>query len=176
VNQTHTFKLGRRWWEVRLDAPLGPFLFASTIPDFIDLVCSCVTEPDVMRPMLEDGNVYITVEQLTDLSNWLIEVICERDIEHAVYVWEWGRSNLLLVEGRLLNGTRTFDSLTAREFYALTYTLMMDEAGSRANLEKQLDEWVANAKMLAQAKQGTERMNPKWDEADRMAMELLAGV
>jgi hypothetical protein len=158
---------------VRPDPPLDPFLTLQGTPELIDLVCACVTEPDMFRTTLENGKVYITVEQVTDLMNWLVEVICERDIDHAAQIWDWGRSNLLIVEGRLLSGNRTLDSLTAREFYALTYTLMMDEAGSRANLEKQLDEWVANAKMTTLARQSSGSNDPKWDEADQVAMSLL---
>lgn len=92
--------------------------------------------------------------------------------EIASLVWEWGWQNLITVSGRMLLSGRRWTELSAEEFYAVTYTLMLEEAGSRTNLEETLQNWVANRDMLSTTASG----NVTWDTADAHALALLEGM
>lgn len=50
---------------------------------------------------------------------------------------------------------------------------MADEVGSRAELEKQLEEWAIQHEELESAQNGSGAGNDAWADADRLAMQLL---
>lgn len=51
---------------------------------------------------------------------------------------------------------------------------MMEEAGGRSSLERQLEEFWTQDQMKLAARIASPKPNdPKWEAADRLAMELL---
>lgn len=60
--------------------------------------------------------------------------------------------------------------LSAEEFYAVTYTLMLEEAGSRSNLEETLRGWADNRNILS----ASSTNDVAWNNADARALANLA--
>lgn len=90
--------------------------------------------------------------------------------EIASLVWQWGWQNLTIVSGRMLLSGRRWTELSAEEFYAVVYTLMMEEAGSRAHLEETLKSWAEEREILSTGAEG----DVAWKEADALALTLLS--
>lgn len=90
--------------------------------------------------------------------------------EIASLVWQWGWQNLATVSGRMLLAGRRWTELSADEFYAVVYTLMLEEAGSRSHLEETLKTWADERKILSTGAPA----DVAWADADARALANLA--
>lgn len=167
----HAFTVQGQRFTLLSEIPLAAFLLPPTVNAVYELVCSSVTDRPGVEQALDDPDV--TLSLLNSIADWITECVSERPLDTACFIWSWGRVNLLYLEGRMLLAGRNLDTLSARRFFAVAYTLMTEEAGGRGVLESRLEELVDEAKVFVEARMAGDKQDPKWDQADKLAMELL---
>lgn len=168
----HTFTVQGQRFTLLPEIPISPFLDAPSTKAVYELVCSSVTDRPLLEEALDDPDV--TIDLLDSIADWITELVSERSLDTAIFIWAWARANLQYIEGRLILAGRDLDTLSARRFFAVAYTLRAEELGGREALESYLDELVEQSKVFTDAKQAGGKVDPVWDQADALALELLA--